>query len=156
MGYRNIKKQKLLFFSSNWGFWFFNVPGQHILPILQECPLCLCFTFCIWTVVILLYSMQTIVHICKDFPRKVPNPKQWTNLQETNCWLWVNTVESKKAGGHICWGAKRLARLAKWAGRWSWEVRGDLGRWEVILAKSGSEGTLRAIELMGQLLERCF
>ena len=38
MGYRNIKKQKNLFFSSNWGFWFFNVPGQRILPILQECP----------------------------------------------------------------------------------------------------------------------
>ena len=38
MGYRNIKKQKNLFFSSNWGFWFFNVPGQRISPILQECP----------------------------------------------------------------------------------------------------------------------
>ena len=33
---------------------------------------------------------------------------------------------------------------------------GDLGRWGVISAKSGSEGTLRAIELMAQLLERCF
>ena len=33
---------------------------------------------------------------------------------------------------------------------------GDLERLEVISAKSGSEGTLRAIELMGQLLERCF
>ena len=40
MGYRNIKKQKNLFFSSNWGFWFFNVPGQRILPILQEYPYC--------------------------------------------------------------------------------------------------------------------
>ena len=38
MGYRNIKKQKNLLFSSNWGFWFFNVLGQRILPILLECP----------------------------------------------------------------------------------------------------------------------
>ena len=43
--------------------------------------------FHIRIVVILLYSKHAIVHKCKDFPRKVPNPKQWTNLQETNCWL---------------------------------------------------------------------
>ena len=40
----------------------------------------LMFHSCIWIVVILLYIVHTIVHICKDFPRKVPNLKPWTIL----------------------------------------------------------------------------
>ena len=37
--YKQQKAKKLFFSSSNWGFWFFNVPGERILPILQECPI---------------------------------------------------------------------------------------------------------------------
>ena len=42
MGYRNIKKQKKLIFLFKLRILIFNVPGQRILPILQECPWC-CF-----------------------------------------------------------------------------------------------------------------
>ena len=38
MGYRNIKKQKKLIFLFKLRILIFNVPGQRILPILQECP----------------------------------------------------------------------------------------------------------------------
>ena len=41
MWYDHIKSKPNLNIFSNWGFWFSSVPGGRILPILQECPICM-------------------------------------------------------------------------------------------------------------------